>query len=110
MLAAALEAHGHETRIAHDAAVALRVAAEFMPTMAFLDIGLPVMDGYELAGRLRQVPGLEAIRLVAVTGYGQQSDRQKTRAAGFQHHVVKPVDLGVVENIVNGARDVQQTG
>ena len=73
------------------------------------DIGLPVMDGYELAERLRQLPGVEAIRLIAVTGYGQESDRQKTRAAGFQHHLVKPVDLHVVEEIVNGARDVPQT-
>ena len=83
MLAEALAAKGYETRVAHDAPAALRVAADFAPDVAFLDIGLPVMDGYELAARLRELPGLAGIRLIAVTGYGQESDRQKTRAAGF---------------------------
>ena len=79
---------------------ALEIAGEFRPEVAFLDIGLPVMDGYELASRLRELPGLESVRLIAVTGYGQESDRQKTRAAGFERHLVKPVDLDVVEAIV----------
>ena len=73
------------------------MAAEFLPDVAFLDIGLPVMDGYELAGHLRNIPGLAKVRLIAVTGYGQESDRQKTRAAGLLHHVVKPVDFDAVE-------------
>ena len=65
----------------------------------FLDIGLPVVDGYELAARLRDVPELHGITLFAVTGYGQDSDRQKTRAAGFAHHFVKPIDLDVIEAV-----------
>jgi len=101
MLSETLRMKGHDTRVAHDAPAALQVAEGFAPEVAFLDIGLPVMDGYELAGRLTELPGLRDIRLVAVTGYGQQSDRQKSHAAGFRHHLVKPVDFDAVERIVN---------
>ena len=97
LLATLLTARGYATRVAHDGPTALRLAAEFSPSIAFLDIGLPVMDGYELASHLRAIPGLEGLRLVAVTGYGQKSDRQKTRAAGFDHHLVKPVDIVALE-------------
>jgi PAS domain S-box-containing protein len=97
MLAEALAERGYETRVAHDAPTALRMAAEFLPQVAFLDIGLPVMDGYELATHLRKIPGLSNLQLIAVTGYGQESDRRRTRDAGFQHHFVKPVDLGAIE-------------
>jgi CheY-like chemotaxis protein len=58
------------------------------------------MDGYELAARLRELPGLATIRLIALTGYGQESDRERTRRAGFQHHLVKPVDLQALEQVV----------
>jgi CheY-like chemotaxis protein len=101
MLAEVLRVRGYETRIAHDGPEALRVATAFKPEAAFLDIGLPVMDGYELASRLRELPGLSTVRLIAVTGYGQESDRRRTEAAGFEHHMVKPVDLEVLENLVN---------
>jgi PAS domain S-box-containing protein len=100
MLAEALSMKGYETRVALDAPTALRVAAEFSPQMAFLDIGLPVIDGYELASLLREIPGLADLRLIAVTGYGQESDREKTRAAGFHYHIVKPVDLDALEAAV----------
>jgi PAS domain S-box-containing protein len=100
MLAVALSGQGYDTRVAHDAPSALELAAAFRPDVAFLDIGLPVMDGYELAGRLRHIPGLEDVRLVALTGYGQESDRRRTREAGFHHHLVKPVDLDAVVAVV----------
>jgi CheY-like chemotaxis protein len=100
MLAWALENKGHQTQVAHDAPAALRLAEAFGPELAFIDIGLPVMDGYELAERLRQLPGLQEVRLVALTGYGQESDRAKSRAAGFHHHLVKPVDFAAVEALV----------
>jgi PAS domain S-box-containing protein len=103
MLAAALSAKGYATRVAHDAPAALRIAADFRPAVAFLDIGLPVMDGYELAIRLRRLPELTGVKLIALTGYGQESDREKTRAAGFQHHLVKPVDFLAIEAVL---RDV----
>lgn len=101
MLSAVLAVRGHDTRVAHDGPEALRIAGGFRPEVAFLDIGLPVMDGYELAARLRDLPELGGIRLIAVTGYGQESDRQRTRAAGFQHHLVKPVDLDAVNAVVD---------
>ena len=97
MLGEALSAIGREVRIAHDPVTALRVAAAFLPSVAVLDIGLPVMDGYELGARLRQLPGLAGIRLIALTGYGQESDRQKSRAAGFHAHLVKPVDFQALD-------------
>jgi PAS domain S-box-containing protein len=92
---------GYQARIAYDGPSALRLAETFVPDIAFLDIGLPVMDGYELAGRLRELPGLTSIRLVAVTGYGQESDKQKSQEAGFDHHLVKPVDFDEVEAILS---------
>jgi len=101
MLAAALSAKGYRTKVAFDALAALRIAADFRPAIAFLDIGLPVMDGYELAARLRGLPELKGIRLFALTGYGQESDRQKTRDAGFDHHFVKPIDLDAIEAVLS---------
>jgi CheY-like chemotaxis protein/two-component sensor histidine kinase len=93
MMATALTLRGFDVRTAHDGLTALDMAAAFGPEMAILDIGLPVMDGYELAARLRQTPGLERVRLIAVTGYGQKSDRERSAAAGFDQHIVKPVDV-----------------
>jgi CheY-like chemotaxis protein len=75
--------------------------------VALLDIGLPVMDGYALAARLRQEPSLAGIKLVALTGYGQDSDRQRAQAAGFDLHLVKPVKpeelLGLLRELTGGA-------
>jgi signal transduction histidine kinase len=102
----AVTSMGYEARLAYDAPAALRVAAEFLPAIAFLDIGLPVMNGYELAARLREIPGLSQIRLIAVTGYGQESDRAKARAAGFHHHLVKPIDLDQIAALLrNDSRE-----
>jgi len=103
MLAAALVGKGYDTRVAHDAPAALRVAADFLPDVAFLDLGLPVMDGYELAAHLRELPGLADLRLIAVTGYGQTSDRRRTRDAGFHGHLVKPVDIDAIEATLKSA-------
>jgi signal transduction histidine kinase/ActR/RegA family two-component response regulator len=101
MLAEALRLRGHDVRVAHDGPAALGVSAVFRPDVAFLDIGLPVMDGYELATRLRQQPGLEAVRLLALTGYGQESDSERSRAAGFHEHLVKPLDLLHLDRLVS---------
>jgi PAS domain S-box-containing protein len=95
---------GYETRVAHDAPTALQVAAEFLPEIAVVDIGLPVMDGYELASRLRDTPGLEGMRLIALTGYSQESDRRKAQEAGFHRHLVKPTDIEALEEAIR-ARD-----
>jgi len=91
MLAEALHGFGYRTAVAHDGPQALQVAAEFEPQIALLDIGLPVMDGYELGGRLREQRA--NVTLIAITGYGQDADRERARAAGFSDHLTKPVDL-----------------
>jgi len=93
MISELLSAWGYEARYAHDAITALALAETFEPDAAVLDIGLPVIDGYELAKRFAQHPKLRHTRLVAVTGYGQEEDRKRAHTAGFVEHLVKPVDL-----------------
>jgi signal transduction histidine kinase len=104
MLAAVLTSLGCLVQVAHDAAAALQVAATQHFDGALLDIGLPVMNGYELAARLRALGTMSGARLIAVTGYGQASDRQRALAAGFDHHVVKPVDVRALEPLLPRAR------
>jgi PAS domain S-box-containing protein len=87
-----LKSLGHETRVVNDGAEALRVAPEYRPSIVLLDIGMPGLDGYEVARRLRAMDGGEALRIVAVTGWGQDTDREKSREAGFDVHLVKPVE------------------
>jgi PAS domain S-box-containing protein len=90
LMAELFQRSGHRTAVAHDGPSALEIATAFAPEIAILDIGLPVMDGYELARRLREQLG--PIHLIALTGYGQSSDRERALAAGFDVHLVKPVD------------------
>jgi signal transduction histidine kinase/ActR/RegA family two-component response regulator len=93
LLAEMLSEVGYVVKFAFDGPSALRIAEGFAPDIAVLDIGLPVMDGYELAGRFQQHPRLARTRLVALTGYGQAQDRARAAEAGFGAHLVKPVDL-----------------
>ena len=92
LLAEVLASFGCAVRTVHDGPAALVAAEAFKPDVALLDIGLPVMDGYELARRLAQHPMLADVRLVAVTGYGQRQDRERSARAGFHAHLVKPLD------------------
>ena len=96
MLRESLAAYGHELAIAHDGPEALEVAASFKPDIAVLDIGLPVMNGYELARRLRERIGAEKLRLIAVTGYGQETDRERSREVGFDEHLMKPIEISTL--------------
>jgi PAS domain S-box-containing protein len=91
LLADVLGELGHEVRTAGDGAVALEVIQDFTPEIGILDIGLPGMDGYELAARLR--PALPGVRLISLTGYGQPADHARSQAAGFDRHLVKPVEM-----------------
>lgn len=93
MLASLLGALGHEVAVAHDGVLAVDRANAFAPEIAFLDIGLPRRDGYELARELRRLPTCAQTVLIALTGYGQPEDREHALAAGFAHHYVKPMDL-----------------
>jgi len=103
LLGEALRHRGHEVEIAFDGPGALALLDRFRPDVGLLDIGLPVMDGYELAARLRKDPALAGIRLVAITGYGQAADRSRSTAAGFDEHLVKPIDLDRIVQLVEAA-------
>jgi CheY-like chemotaxis protein len=91
-LATLLELSGHQVRTAYGGSAALEVAESHRPEVVLLDIGLPGMDGYEVARRLRGTAVSAGVMLVALTGYGQDADRRRTQEAGFDHHLVKPVD------------------
>jgi CheY-like chemotaxis protein len=92
MMAFVVRYDGHEVRLAHDGPAALEVARVFQPEVILCDIGLPGMNGYEVAQRLRQQPGFKQTPLIALTGYGQEEARQRAREAGFDYHLVKPVE------------------
>jgi CheY-like chemotaxis protein len=100
MLRLLLELEGHEVAVAHDGPSALETASTFAPTVIILDIGLPGMDGHEVARRLRQDPAMESVRLIALTGYGQAADTQRTRDSGFDSHLVKPVHLDALKPLL----------
>lgn len=103
-LAMVLESIGLPHRVAHDGNSALREAAEFAPQVVLLDIGMPGMDGYEVARRLRDQPGTRDALLVAVTGWSQAQDRRRSRAAGFDHHFAKPVDIDALTALLDRTR------
>jgi PAS domain S-box-containing protein len=98
-----LELEGHAVTTAQDAGSTMRAVADFHPEVVLLDLGLPGADGYAVARRLRSELGDEVL-LVAVTGYGQPEDRAKSRAAGFDHHLLKPVDFDALQRLLAGAR------
>jgi signal transduction histidine kinase/CheY-like chemotaxis protein len=99
-IAMLLSMEGHQTRTVNTARAALLAAPEFRPEVVLLDIGLPEMDGYEVARRLRTQNGSQRMRLVAVTGYGQPADRRRAQAAGFDEHMVKPVEPATLQAFV----------
>ena len=98
-----LEIWGHQVRIAYSGPDALGVAAEYRPDAALLDIGLPGMSGFEVARRLRELPGWDGVMLVAVTGYGQDEDLRRSREAGFDHHLTKPVEPARLQSLLAAA-------
>ena len=100
MLAKLLKRTGHDVRTAYSGPAALDVAAAHLPDAVLLDIGLPGINGYEVARRLRLLPHLKGVKIVAMTGYGQDTDRQLAREAGFDSHLTKPVDFVKVEELL----------
>jgi CheY-like chemotaxis protein len=99
MMRLMIEAMGHDVRVAADGVQAMEVAQVFQPEIALLDIGMPRMDGYEAARRIRAVLGGQ-ITLVALTGWGQEHDRQRAFAAGFDYHVMKPAEPDALESLI----------
>jgi PAS domain S-box-containing protein len=100
MLLMALELFGHQAQAVHSAGAALEAAATFKPDVALLDIGLPDMNGYELARRLRALEGGSGMTLIAATGWGQDKDRQRAFDAGFDHHLTKPIDFERLRSVL----------
>ena len=101
MLAMYLEAAGHAVLVEYDAAQGLTRALRERPAICVLDLGLPGMDGKQLARRLRQAPGLDKVLLIAATGYGSEQDKADALAAGFDHHLVKPLDLAALAALID---------
>jgi CheY-like chemotaxis protein len=99
-LATMLRLGGHEVGVAYDGREAVALAETFRPEIALLDIGMPRMNGYETALALRHLPNAAAVRLFALTGWGQPDDKRRSRAAGFDHHFVKPLDPAEFERVL----------
>ncbi|MFC5461455.1 hybrid sensor histidine kinase/response regulator [Massilia niabensis] len=108
-LASLLEMYGHELRIAHDGQEALQVAAQFQPEVLFLDIGMPGMTGYEVARRIRTIPGLERSAIAAVSGWGAKEDLARSNEAGFDMHFTKPVAPGRVGDFLGSLQQGKGT-
>ncbi|HEV2856105.1 MAG TPA: ATP-binding protein [Thermoanaerobaculia bacterium] len=104
MMSALLSLDGHDVWTAHSGPAALEAAAAHRPDAIVLDIGLPGLDGYQVAQRLRQDPAMKGVTLIAASGYGQEADRQRAREAGFDYHLVKPVDPRRLQEILAGVR------
>ena len=105
MMRTFLEIHGHQVRVAYDGVSALASVPEFKPEIGLFDIGLPGMNGYELARRVRDNPDSSAMYLIAVTGWGQEEDRQRARSNGFDAHLTKPADPDAIEQLIAHAAD-----
>jgi CheY-like chemotaxis protein len=99
-LASMLEMVGHDVRVCYDGVNALTQAELFRPEIMLLDIGMPVLNGLELAGRVRERPWGTNIRLIALTGWGQPEDIRRSQRAGFDHHLVKPVELARLQELI----------
>jgi CheY-like chemotaxis protein len=112
-LAAILRERGDEVRLAYDGPPGLSVVEEFMPDVAFVDVGLPTMSGHDVARRLRASPLFASLVLVAVSGWGQESDKARSQAAGFDAHIVKPLDpeqLGSIFQLVRERQTMRVPG
>ena len=105
-----LEMIGNEVRMAHDGLEAVRVAAEFHPDVVLLDLGLPKLSGYEAARWIREQDGGKRVLLVALTGWGQEEDRRRTREAGFDHHLTKPVEWDALRRLLAESLELAREG
>ena len=104
-LAMLLDIAGHATHVAHDGLAAIEAAEAFRPQVVLLDIGLPKLSGHDAARRIRQQPWGRDMLLVALTGWGQDDDRRKSMETGFDHHLVKPIDLESLNAVLADVRD-----
>jgi PAS domain S-box-containing protein len=108
-MAMLLTMSGNKCAMAHDGGSAIKLAEEFLPEVILLDIGLPEMDGYEVCEKIRQQPWGETVQIIAMTGWGQAEDRQRSKAAGFNDHLVKPIEIAKLSRVMNGAQRDEPT-
>ncbi len=104
MLGAVLRLNGHDVRLASEAEAGIEIARRFQPHVILCDLGLPKKDGYEVARRVKGEPDLRGARLIAVSGYGQDDDRRRSREAGFDRHLVKPVEPDTLSALLQSMR------
>ncbi len=104
-LALLVQESGHEVRTAYDGPSAIEVGRAFEPDFILLDIGLPGKDGYQVAAELREDACCKDVVFIAITGYGMEEDRRRSKQAGFDHHLVKPADFGKVRQILAGVAE-----
>jgi CheY-like chemotaxis protein len=109
-LATMLSLHGFETRLAFGGKDGLRIAEEWQPDVAVIDIGMPQLNGYELCRLIREQPWGERMLMIACTGWGQNDDRERARAAGFDVHLVKPIKPDELVHVISGVAVVSMTG
>jgi len=102
-LAALLTLAGHSVFVAHDGAAAVRLTRALRPTIVVLDLGMPIVDGFEAARQIRADAGGADPVLIALSGFGQAGDRQRSKQAGFDLHLIKPVDPGEIESLLSQA-------
>jgi CheY-like chemotaxis protein len=108
-LAKLLSRQGHDVRTVYDGPAAIEAARAHQPEFVLLDIGLPGMDGYEVARRLREMPAMRRAQIIAMTGYGQESHRKASESAGFDAHLLKPVAYEDLERVLNAGQDSKAT-
>jgi two-component system CheB/CheR fusion protein len=99
-MALVLQLQGYQVRVARDGSTALEMARQYKPSVVFLDIGLPDIDGYEVARRIRRAPENGDCVLIALTGYGQVEDHQRSMQNGFDHHLVKPIEMETLPQLI----------
>jgi CheY-like chemotaxis protein len=103
-IAILLRTMGHEVHTAHDGLEAVDATAEFQPDMVLLDLGLPKLNGFDAARRIREQPGGRERVVIALTGWGQEEDRRRSKEAGFDHHLTKPIDFGVLRDLLAASK------
>jgi CheY-like chemotaxis protein len=103
-----LEDEGHETFMAHDGVEGLAAAERLRPDVVLMDLGLPRIDGFDACRRIREQPWGKQILVIAITGWGQDIDRRRSQEAGFDHHLVKPVDAQAISALMNAPTAFEQ--
>jgi CheY-like chemotaxis protein len=103
-----LEDQGHETFMAHDGVEGLAAAERLRPDVVLMDLGLPRIDGFEACRRIREQPWGKRMLVIAITGWGQDNDRRRSQEAGFDHHLVKPIDTRAIGALMNVSSAVEQ--